>query len=56
MTPKDIMERVWFIDSLWYSYILQDVSELGMENFFGKVDLATQMFTFFPIVDRYDCF
>ncbi|MCO5608611.1 hypothetical protein L7F22_062824 [Adiantum nelumboides] len=37
---------------LWHSYILQTVSELAMENYFGKVDLSKYTFTFFPIVDR----
>ncbi|MCO5551562.1 hypothetical protein L7F22_005067 [Adiantum nelumboides] len=50
--PEEVVDYVWFVDSLWHSYILQTVSELAMENYFGKVDLSKYTFTFFPIVDR----
>ncbi|MCO5601127.1 hypothetical protein L7F22_055246 [Adiantum nelumboides] len=50
--PEEVVDYVWFVDSLWHSYILQTVSELAMENYFGKIDLSKYTFTFFPIVDR----
>ncbi|KAI5078801.1 hypothetical protein GOP47_0006472 [Adiantum capillus-veneris] len=49
---SDIIEHVWFVDSLWFSYMLTNTSQLAVENFFGKVDLAAQTFTFFPIISR----
>lgn len=53
VSSRDIVEHVWFVDSLWFSYMSTTINQVAMDNFFGKVDLATQIFTFFPIIDRY---
>ena len=50
--PSKIMEHVWFVDSLWYSFLFDMPEEQSIANYFGKVDLSTCLFTFFPSVER----
>lgn len=49
---EDVIDRVWFIDSLWFSFMQTLPTERAMRNYYGRIDLSTRMFTFFPIVDE----
>ncbi|MCO5611521.1 hypothetical protein L7F22_065774, partial [Adiantum nelumboides] len=53
--PESILEQIWFVDSLWLSFLRQKkVTKSAMKNFFGSPDLGRHVFSFFPIVDSRD--
>ncbi|MCO5552089.1 hypothetical protein L7F22_040983 [Adiantum nelumboides] len=52
MFEEDTLKHVWFVDSLWLSFMKTLPSDRAMRNYFGRVDLSNRMFTFFPIVDE----
>ncbi|MCO5546920.1 hypothetical protein L7F22_000359 [Adiantum nelumboides] len=52
MFEEDTLKHVWFVDSLWLSFMETLPSDRAMRNYFGRVDLSNRMFTFFPIVDE----
>ncbi|MCO5555642.1 hypothetical protein L7F22_009187 [Adiantum nelumboides] len=52
MFEEDTLKHVWFVDSLWLSFMESLPSDRAMRNYFGRVDLSNRMFTFFPIVDE----
>lgn len=49
---EETLDQAWFVDSLWYSFMQTMPSERALRNYFGRVDLSSRVFTFFPIVDE----
>ncbi|MCO5549892.1 hypothetical protein L7F22_003367 [Adiantum nelumboides] len=49
---SNVMDQVWFIDSLWYDFMLDISAERALSNYFGSIDLSAKLFTFFPIVEK----
>ncbi|MCO5594497.1 hypothetical protein L7F22_048528 [Adiantum nelumboides] len=50
--PSNVMDQVWFVDSLWYDFMLDMPAERALSNYFGSIDLLAKLFTFFPIVEN----
>ncbi|MCO5611321.1 hypothetical protein L7F22_065573 [Adiantum nelumboides] len=50
--PSNVMDQVWFVDNLWYDFMLDLPAERAMSNYFGSIDLSAKLFTFFPIVEN----
>ncbi|MCO5611757.1 hypothetical protein L7F22_066015 [Adiantum nelumboides] len=50
--PSNVIDQVWFVDSLWYDFMLDMPAERALSNYFGSIDLSAKLFTFFPIVEN----
>lgn len=53
--PKEVLDKVWFMDSFWYDFISprrhEDVG--AIKNYLQGLDMSQHYFLFLPIVNRY---